>query len=55
MRLHELKDVVSRQVGEPDELVSLLELSVEDILDRFTDKLLEHKEKFGVMDGDDTA
>ena len=49
MRLRELKDTVAEQVGgDVDNLVSLLELTVEDILDRFADRLLEHSDKFGV-------
>jgi hypothetical protein len=52
MRLQELKDVASRQADE-HELVDLLELTVDDILDRFADRLLEFKERFGVVDPDD--
>ena len=50
MRLQELKEVVSRQGYVPDELVGLLELTIEDILDRFPDRLLENQSKFGVYE-----
>ena len=53
MRLSEIKDLVSRQVDDAAELVGLLELSIEDILDRFTDRLMENKEKFGIYDDTD--
>lgn len=49
MRLRELKDLASR-MADAEELVGLLELTAEDILDRFADRLMEHKEKFGVFD-----
>ena len=50
MRLQELKETVANQVKDAADLVGLLELSIEDILDRFADRLLEHQEKFGVTD-----
>lgn len=53
MRLPELKSTVADQVGDVEELVGLLELTIEDILDRFPDRLMEHKEKFGVVDDAD--
>lgn len=52
MRLRELKDLAAEQVGDVDELVGLLELTIEDILDRFPDRLTENKEKFGVIEDD---
>lgn len=48
MRLDELKDVVAEQVVDVEDLVGLLELTIEDILSRFPDKLMENQEKFGV-------
>jgi hypothetical protein len=33
---------------DPEELCLLLELTVEDIVDRFEDRLLDHAHKFGV-------
>lgn len=48
MRLAELKQVVEGQGYEADELVGLLELTVDDILDRFPDRLIENQHKFGV-------
>jgi hypothetical protein len=53
VRLAELKDLASRQVGDECELVMLLELTIDDILDRFPDKLIENQEKFGVLESDD--
>ena len=53
MRLAELRAVASEQVGDPEELIALLELTIEDILERFGDRLLEQKHKFGVYDPDD--
>lgn len=50
MRLQELRVLVESQVGDVEELVGLLELSIEDILDRFPDAMMENKEKFGVTD-----
>lgn len=53
MRLQELKETVAGQVADVQDLVGLLEISIEEILERFTDKLLEHSDKFGVTDSDD--
>lgn len=55
MRLSDLKILVENQVGDPADLVDMLELTIEDILDRFSDRLLEFKEKFGVVDEHDEA
>ena len=52
MRLHDLKSHVADQAYEVDELAGLLELTVEDLIERFPERLLEHKEKFGVHDED---
>lgn len=50
MNLTNLKDHVANQVEDAADLVIALELSVDDIMDRFADKLLEHADKFGVRD-----
>lgn len=50
MRLPELRDIVSRQVNDVHDLVNLLEIEIEDILDRFADHLLDFKDKFGVVE-----
>jgi len=50
MRLAELRSVASEQVTDVEELVQLLELTIEDILERFGDRLLDQKHKFGVYD-----
>lgn len=52
MRLAELRAVVADQVGDVEELVGLLELTIEDVLDRFPDKLMDNQHKFGVCDDD---
>ena len=52
MHLSTLKDIVAMQVEDAGELATVLELSVEDIMERFSDKLLEHKDKF-VQTADD--
>lgn len=54
MRLQELKALVADQVSDVDDLVGLLELSIEDILDRFPDRLMENASKFGVEEPDET-
>lgn len=51
MRLIELRETIAEQVVDVEDLVGLLELTIEEILDRFPDKLMEHAEKFGVVDG----
>lgn len=54
MRLHEMHDLISRQVDDVHNLVDLLELTIEDILDRFPDAILDNKHKFGIDEpGDD--
>lgn len=47
-----IKDVVARVVNDVHELVDHLELEIEDILSRFFDKVVEHKEKFGLLDNE---
>lgn len=49
MNIDNLKDHVASQVDTAEELVTILEISVEDVLSRFADKLLEHQEKFGIQ------
>lgn len=53
MRLQELKQVVEGQGYDILELVGLLELSIEDILDRFPDRLVDNASKFGVCDNEE--
>lgn len=47
---NELDSIISEEVPDVETLVMLLELSMEDILDRFHDKVIEHKDKFGLPD-----
>lgn len=54
MRLHELRALAADQVSDVDTLVALLELTIEDILERHPDALMDHQEKFGVFDGNET-
>jgi hypothetical protein len=53
VRLQELKQVVENQHYDVEELAGLLELTVDDLLDRFPDKLVENQEKFGVNEDSD--
>ena len=53
VRLQELREVVERQNYDVEELVGLLELTVDDILERFPDKLMENASKFGVEESED--
>jgi hypothetical protein len=46
----EIRDIVSRQVEDVHDLIDLLEIDLEDILDRFPDHILDHKSKFGITD-----
>lgn len=52
MNLTNLKDLIANQVDDAADLVTMLELSVEDIMERFADKLIEHQAKFGVQTDD---
>jgi hypothetical protein len=38
--------IITRTALDTDDLVSMLELTVEDILDKFPNKLYQHREKF---------
>lgn len=53
MRIQELRDLVASQVVDVEDLVGLLELTVEDILERFPDALLDNAHKFGVVESGD--
>ena len=53
MRLQELKEVVEQQNYDVVDLCGLLELTVEDLIDRFPDKLVDNQTKFGVDENDD--
>jgi hypothetical protein len=46
--LENVIEVVYNSQSDPEELVALLEITVEDIVERFGDRLEEHCEKFGV-------
>lgn len=48
LRKNELESIIGEAVPDVESLVLLLELTMEDILERFPDKVLEHKEKFGL-------
>lgn len=52
VRHAELRQVVEDQDYDIEELVGLLELTIDDILDRFPDKLTENAHKFGVEEKD---
>jgi len=47
-----IRDQVEGQVFAADDLVNLLEISIEEILDKFPHKLLEHAHKFDMDMGD---
>lgn len=60
LRLSEIKEVVASQVVDVADLCALLEIGIEEILDRFPDRLREHQYKFdmttasdGVYDNED--
>lgn len=50
MRLQELRQTVEQQGYDAEELLGLLELSVDDLLERFPDKLVDNAHKFGVSE-----
>lgn len=50
MRLQEIKQTILEQELPIEELCGMLEISSEEILDRFTDKLMESSFKFGIAD-----
>jgi hypothetical protein len=50
MQPYELKELAAEQAGDVETLVQLLEIEMDDILDRFFDKVVENKHKFGVED-----
>lgn len=45
---HELKSLAAEQAGDVETLIELLELTMDDVLDRFYDKVVENEHKFGV-------
>lgn len=47
---NELDSIISDEVPDVETLVVLLEITMEEILDRFHDKVIEHKDKFGLPD-----
>lgn len=49
-KLNRLKELVIDNVLDVEDLVRMLELDIEDILDRHSDALLEHAHKFGDFD-----
>ena len=49
VRLSELKEIALTNTADTGELCGLLEITGEELLDRFADRLLEFKERFGVM------
>lgn len=49
-KLNKLKGLVMDNIPDVESLVVLLELSIEDILDRHPDALLENADKFGEFD-----
>lgn len=55
MRHAELRELVAEQVTDVHDLVDLLELTIEDILNKFPSKLTEHREKFGVLPDEEEA
>lgn len=51
--MSELQSVVAEQVGDVCDLVLMLEISLEELIDRFGDKILEQRDKFGLPDSTD--
>jgi hypothetical protein len=41
-------EAIMNSQNDPEELVTLLEITAEDIIRKFPNKLVEHAEKFGV-------
>jgi chorismate mutase len=52
VRQAELRAIISEQVVDVQDLVQLLELTIEDILAKHPAKLREHAHKFGVVLGE---
>lgn len=46
-------EAIYNSQNSPEELVSLLEITTEDIVRKFPKKLIEHAEKFGVYEQDE--
>lgn len=53
LRRNELESIIGEEVPDVESLVLLLELTMEDILERFPDKVIEHKHKFGLPESTD--
>jgi chorismate mutase len=45
-----VSEAIVNSQNDPEDLVQLLEISVEDIIRKFPSKLVEHAEKFGVYE-----
>lgn len=46
-------EAIYNSQNSPEELVSLLEITTEDIVRKFPKKLVEHAEKFGIYEQDE--
>jgi hypothetical protein len=53
LRRIELESLIGEEVPDVESLVLMLELTMEDILERFPDRVLEHKGKFGIPEATD--
>ena len=51
-RVAMIREQVESMVFDAGDLVGLLEISIEEILDRFPHKLIEHQDKFDLDMGD---
>ena len=52
LRLRKVKLAIEDGFYDIEDLVTLLEIRVEDVLERFEDRLVENAEKFGVYEYD---
>ena len=52
LTLEELKELITARC-DPDEVVELLDISTEDLLEYFEDKLIEHRHKFKDLENDE--
>ena len=50
-----LRQLVEDNIVDVADLVALLEINIEDIIDRFPDRLKEHAEKFGYYPTEDVV
>lgn len=53
LTLSQVKEIIEDNVPDVESLVQLLELTIEDIMKRFPDKLMEHKDKFTLESEED--